>query len=351
VPPVAARALPPLSHLETAHCSVAIALGAAAGTAGALPRAAVLRKRGSLTASTKAVEVLTGACAPQDGGVQHLLATLEAAGALRRALGAPARAAAAAAAAAGLRGSLGAALAARDSAAAAAGAARALALLAAQLRLLRVDAANWQLRALAAGLAGGAGLAHARAAFLAAHGLPDPPPPAAAVAALPHARAWLAAASGRLPAHALALEPAAALAAAAAAAGARQEHTPAAGAGAPAALRAGRGAAAAAAAAAGAGARGTTVALPAATLVAPVAPGSWRGMLRLGLVDLVAAEAPVAGAGAALPETLRPDAGRLDAAQHGFQQLLVAGACLLVVRQARAGAAAPVRALPFPTLC
>ena len=347
MPPVAARALPPLSHLETAHCSVAIALGAAAGTAGALPRAAVLRKRGSLTASTKAVEVLTGACAPQDGGVQHLLATLEAAGALLRELGAPAREAAAAAAAAGLRGSLGAALAARDSAAAAAGAARALALLAAQLRLLRVDAANWQLRALAAGLAGGAGLAHARTAFLAAHGLPDPPPPAAAVAALPHARAWLAAASGRLPAHALALEPATALAAAAAAAGARQDHTPAAAAGAPAALRAGRGAAAAAAAAAaGAGARGTGAALPAATLVVPVAPGSWRGVLRLGLVDLVAAEAPVAGAGAGLPETLRADAGRLDAAQHGFQQLLVAGACLLVVRQARAGAAAPVRALP-----
>lgn len=121
--------------------------------------------------------------------------------------------------------------------------------------------------------------------------------------------------------------------------------------GAPAAMRTGRGLSAAASAAA-ADAPGT--ALPAAALVAPVAPGSWRGVVRLGLVDLVAAEAPVdGGAGGpgeglgaragGLPETLARDAGRLAGAQHEFQRLLVTAACLLVVRQARAGAAQPVR--------
>lgn len=152
------------------------------------------------------------------------------------------------------------------------------------------------------------------------------------MAALPHTRAWLAAASGRLPAFQLALAPAAQLAAAA------PVQTLPAASGAPVSMRAGRGRPSAAAASAAAAAEP----LPAAALVMPVAPGCWRGVVRLGLVDLVAGEAPV-GAGPGLPETLRLDVGRLAAAQHSFQQLLVTAACLLVVRQARADAAQPVR--------
>ena len=124
-------------------------------------------------------------------------------------------------------------------------------------------------------------------------------------------------------------------------------------------MRSGRGLSAAASAAAAADAAAAAKALPAATLVAPVSPGSWRGVVRLGLVELVAAEAPVdAGAkgpgeglgprAGGLPETLRRDVGRLAAAQHEFQRLLVTAACLLVVRQARVGAAQPVRPTRSP---
>ncbi|KAK9841976.1 hypothetical protein WJX81_002286 [Elliptochloris bilobata] len=284
----------------------------------------------------------------EDGGCAHLLATLETAGRLLRELGAPAREAAAAAAAGALRQRVGGALAAGDAVGAAAGAARALQMLAAQLRLLRVDTANWQLRQLAAGLAGGAGLQHARASFLTEYALVEGAAPEAAVAALPHARAWLAAASGRLPALALALAPAAQRAAAG--------QGPHAASGAPTVLRAGRGLSAAAASTAAAAAAAAAAPQPAATLTAPVSPGSWRGVVRLGLVELVASEAPVdagvAGSGeglrgraGSLSETLRRDARRLAAAQHDFQRLLVTAACLLVVRQARTGAAQPQPAL------
>lgn len=183
------------------------------------------------------------------------------------------------------------------------------------------------------------GRRHARASFLAEHGLAEAAAPDLAVAALPHTRAWLAAASGRLPAFQLALAPAAQLAATA------PVQTLPAACWAPVSMRAGRGRPAAVAASAAAAAEP----LPAAAFVVPVAPGCWQGVVRLGLVDLVAGEAPV-GAGPGLPETLRLDAGRLAAAQHGFQQLLVTAACLLVVRQARADAAQPVCKPPYHTI-
>ena len=73
---------------------------------------------------------------------------------------------------------------------------------------------------------------------------------------------------------------------------------------------------------------------PAADLVTPVAPRTWRGIVRLGLVSLVAGEAPaVAGA---LAETLRLDGPALHAAQNAFQRLVVLAACLLLLHQLRA---------------
>ncbi|KAI3434409.1 hypothetical protein D9Q98_002487 [Chlorella vulgaris] len=71
-------------------------------------------------------------------------------------------------------------------------------------------------------------------------------------------------------------------------------------------------------------------------LLVPVALHSWRGLVRLGLVQLVAGEGAVARL--PLPETLRLDSGRLHAAQAEFQRLQVMAACLLLCRQGAAAA-------------
>eukprot|EP00887_Chlorella_sp_A99_P001730 scaffold8.g1730.t1 len=287
-----------------------------------------------------------------------LHALLDWAGGLLRALGAPAREGGAAAAAAALRAELGAARGAP--ARAGAGAARALRLLAAQLRLLRLDAANASLASLAAQLAGAGAIGYARGKLAEALSLPLPAPAgdassAAAPAArgqepgpegpplgerLPHARGWLAVAAGQLPAveaalglaaGALAAEPTAPAPAPAAAGGGarpgglsaalRQSAAPAPALPPAGALRAGL-RAAPGAPAAPAPARGALAAGP-PPLVAPVAPRSWRGLVRVGLVQLVAGEGAVGRM--APPELLRLDAGRLHAAQNDYQGLLAGG--------------------------
>lgn len=74
-------------------------------------------------------------------------------------------------------------------------------------------------------------------------------------------------------------------------------------------------------------------------LVAPVCLRSWRGMLRVGVVGLVAQEVPAVGP--SLAETLRLDQERLHAAQNRFQQLVIVTAGLLLVSQIRARVRAP----------
>ncbi|KFM24820.1 hypothetical protein F751_1699 [Auxenochlorella protothecoides] len=65
------------------------------------------------------------------------------------------------------------------------------------------------------------------------------------------------------------------------------------------------------------------------------APGSWRGLLRIGAVQLAAGEGAVARLAA--PEVAVPDRGRLVAAQEAFQQTLVLNACLLLLRTVARG--------------
>lgn len=163
-------------------------------------------------------------------------------------------------------------------------------------------AANAHLRLLAAQLRSEGAAAYATAKLEAVLGAAEGVLPDQLGLRLPHTRAWLAAASGQLPQ----VEQLEALAAGAASAGSsttppQQQALPQLRAG----LRSSRGAAGAAAAAP------RQPALP-----APVEARSWRGLVRLGLVQLVAGDGPVARL--PLPETLRLDAGRLHAAQVRF---------------------------------
>jgi hypothetical protein len=242
--------------------------------------------------------------------------------------------------------------------------ARALRLTMAQIKLAKLDAANARLAALAAAMRERGAVGYLKAKLAAAHRLPEAPGAldrAAAAAALPRTAAWveslgLGAESGEVPAlraalaaAGLELDPAAA--AAAAVAGGLAATNLRAG------LRATPASAAAAAAAAsaangaqrdafglplGSGADGAAAADPADGAVRPalpVAPGSWQGALRAGLVALVARDAPAAGPG--VPEAFAFDRERLHALQNGLQQLVVAASGLLIAQQVRAAAGAP----------
>ena len=83
---------------------------------------------------------------------------------------------------------------------------------------------------------------------------------------------------------------------------------------------------------------------PAADLVHPVLPGSWRGIVRQGLAAVAGQEAPAQVGSVA--ETLALDVPRLHRAQNDFQRLVVLAACLLLAAQARSDAAAQVTILP-----
>lgn len=86
---------------------------------------------------------------------------------------------------------------------------------------------------------------------------------------------------------------------------------------------------------------------PAAELVHPVSPGSWRGIVRQGLAAVAGQEAPAQVGTVA--ETLALDVPRLHRAQNDFQRLVVLAACLLLTAQARSDAAAQVNV--FPAIC
>ncbi|KAK9816195.1 hypothetical protein WJX74_000320, partial [Apatococcus lobatus] len=223
-----------------------------------------------------------------------------------------------------LRSRLGLAVSQGDGPGIAAATCRALRVLAAQLRLLKLDSANWQLRQLARGLADGAGVRYAREKFVAGYSIPASPAPLAEMASkLPHCRAWLALTSGQLPQLELSLQPLLTF---------LSSHPnatpdPTQNNGIPINLRAGRGRVGVSA-----GSEAAAGPKPAATLLAPVQPRSWRGVVRLGLVGLVSGETPVGPSNA--PETLGLDLARLHAAQNSFQQLIVLAACLLLIQQA-----------------
>lgn len=236
-------------------------LPAGAGEAGAEAAARLDRQR-----------LLEELAAPGGAGVNlpALLGLLEWSAALLARWGAPARDAAAATAQAAVRQQLAAA--GNDAAAAAAAATRALRLLCVQLRMLRLDAANAHLRLLAAQLRAEGAAAYAASKWEAVLG-----PAGGAVSAeelgarLPHARAWLAAASGQLP-HVEQLE---ALSGGLSTPAAAQQALP--------HMRAGLRAAPTAGGSAGAEARGPQ-------LQRPMEARSWRGLVRLGLVQLVSGE-------------------------------------------------------------
>ena len=88
---------------------------------------------------------------------------------------------------------------------------------------------------------------------------------------------------------------------------------------------------------------------PAAELVHPVLPGSWRGIVRQGLAAVAGQEAPAQVGTVA--ETLALDVPRLHRAQNDFQRLVVLAACLLLTAQARSDAAAQVTASPAVCPC
>lgn len=92
------------------------------------------------------------------------------------------------------------------------------------------------------------------------------------------------------------------------------------------------------------GAADSTEPESATQLLHPVAPDSWRGIVRLGLVHLVAGEIPVERT--ALAETLRLDAQRLHSAQNEVQQLVVLAACMLLLQQSVAGQQPSDRCMP-----
>lgn len=71
-------------------------------------------------------------------------------------------------------------------------------------------------------------------------------------------------------------------------------------------------------------------------VVYPADLDGWRGVTRLGLVSLVTGDAPAVGP--ALPELLQYDKERLHKAQNDLQQLLVLAGSLLIVQQLRAAA-------------
>lgn len=71
----------------------------------------------------------------------------------------------------------------------------------------------------------------------------------------------------------------------------------------------------------------------------PVAVDSWQFVIRAGLLALVTGDTPAAGP--ALPEVLAFDAARLHELQNSLQQLMVTAAGLLIVQQLRGTAGLP----------
>lgn len=262
----------------------------------------------------------------RDGlNVPALFGLLEWCAGLLARYGAPARDTTAAAGQKAVRAQLAAA--GGDVCMAGAAAVRALRLLAVQLKMLRVDAANAHLQSLSSQLHTDGAAAYATLKYEDMLGSPSTYKEVERLGSwMPHTRAWLAAASGQLPhvEQLAALSGTSGTASAAGSSGSAQgQHLP--GNQALPQLRTGLRASASTGSSSSAHGRQRMV------LQGPVEARSWRGLVRLGLVQLVSGEGTIGRL--PLPETLRLDATRLHASQGEFQRLLVLTISLLLVRQ------------------
>jgi hypothetical protein len=220
---------------------------------------------------------------------------------------------------------------------------RALRLLAQQLSLLRIDVANAHLAALASQLTTEAAISYARDALQRSAHLGRPTLPLGEMSSnLPHTRGWLAVASGALPHVELLVQSEAPSSMASSDAARSRPTAAAANSMTPVMMRSGLRHHHHHSSGSG-NDRQTNATSPtsftgalgqnwkALQLQRPVAPRSWQGLVRRGLVQLVAGEGAVTVL--ALPETLQRDAGRLFAAQNDFQRVLVLTTCLLAIAQ------------------
>ncbi|DBA87711.1 TPA: hypothetical protein ACH3X1_004714 [Trebouxia sp. C0004] len=268
----------------------------------------------------------------------HLLSVLEHTAKLLKDMGSPAREASAVAAHAVIRAELGNALQAGDSPALAAAVVKAVRVLMAQLKMLRMDAANFRLKMLAQTLKDGAGIRYAQTKFETAFAVKPETSLEALSTSLTNTRAWLALVSGQVPQLAQHLQPLTDFAADQNRVQAAANHATTSAV--PTNLRSGLRASPSATVSTS----DSEVQSSAAQLVHPVKAESWRGIVRLGLVHLISGEIPVEKT--ALAETLRLDAQRLHLAQNDFQQLVVLAACMLLLQQSLAAQQQVARSMP-----
>jgi hypothetical protein len=197
---------------------------------------------------------------------------------------------------------------------------QALRVLAGQLRLLRLDAANAHLSALVKVLGPDGGVAYARSKMEEQGGILGPLDDGhnnnsssnsndGISCRLPHTRGWLALVSSQLPhvEHLLA-----------------DTSSSTGDQGVPAQLRSGLRTSTS-------GSSSSSSLLKNVSALQPCQPRSWQGLIRLGLVSLVAGEGAVNRI--AVPEVLRLDTIRLRECQDEFQRLLVLSTAIIIITQ------------------
>jgi len=187
---------------------------------------------------------------------------------------------------------------------------QALRVLAGQLRLLRLDVANAHLSALVQVLGPDGGVAYARSKMEEPGGILGPLDNGHINSRLPHTRGWLALVSSQLP---------------------HVEHlltdtssSAAGNQGVPAQLRSGLRISTG-------GSSSSSSLLKNVSELQPCQPRSWQGLVRLGLVSLVAGEGAVNRI--AVPEVLRLDTIRLRECQDELQRLLVLSTAIIIITQ------------------
>lgn len=212
---------------------------------------------------------------------------------------------------------------------AAEGIVKALRILAAQLKLLRLDVANARLAILSATLLkGDGGVAFVQGKLQATFPSPQSCSVEELDAALPHTRGWLALSASQLPHVEQFLAPYSAPAVQCTSPSPSKSDI-------PRSMKSGLKAAL----------------LPPSykmvdtsqvhlTLSMPVAVKSWKGLFRIGLVSLVSGDSAVNRI--AIPEVLRMDVARIRDAQDEFQRVLVLTVCILVLTQSSAQCAIQV---------
>ncbi|MEW5320512.1 MAG: hypothetical protein WDW38_011580 [Sanguina aurantia] len=234
--------------------------------------------------------------------------------------------------------------------------ARALRLLFAQLKLLKLDTANSRLAMLSRQIQGPGAVSYLQARFASQHQLPPAQlQQGPLLQPLPRTRAWLdgagpalAAMTDFLATEGLQMRERTATALSRTMGGSETRAGRSSGGGAvsnvPANLRTGLRGASGSQAAEAAGPLGPST----GPLVAPVQLGSWRAWVRAGVVELIAGTTPAISR--ALPETLAWDVERLHAAQNKFQHVAVVTTGLKIIAQFRSlGTPGAAPALASPT--